>query len=234
MAWPDFTYDIYEDFEDALSASWVETDTESLIDPNDASAKYYGAKGCSISLNNTAVCYVGYQDAERTLSVGFWFYASALPSNAAFSFFCWGRDQTATGTYNIKAYYVRATGPIYTIKLRGAEGAYSGAITLTGDTWYWCTINMVKNATSTLRVYGTDKAQVGTDVTVAAGNNAADCYLFGNDTVLGIADAIYIDDFVVDYTDATFPLLGWEAAATSSTSWLKSGYWWNHPLGLGG
>lgn len=88
------------------------------------------------------------------------------------------------------------------------NGANSNGVALSADTHYWVTVDVTQNATSTARVYDTSSAQVGTDFTVTAGNNAIRRVLLGNYNaqLVDTGIVVYFDDFVADWTDATFPL----------------------------
>jgi len=83
MAFPDYDYDLYEDFEDALGAGWTEVDPDNNINPQDTDAEYYGVQGMSIDLDgdtaNKDIAYIYYDcGVDRTpLSLGFWWH---LPS----------------------------------------------------------------------------------------------------------------------------------------------------------
>jgi hypothetical protein len=219
MAFPDYAYDMYEDFEDDLGASWTETDPDTNIDVANAAAKYYGALGMAEDSRGSGspadIAHIRYNmGAEKTdLSVGFWFRGATIAAATSIqSIFAWA---TATLTVNLRAYYYKASG-VYTFRLRNAAGTWSAVQkTISPATWYWMTLDLNKNDVSTLRIYDTAGAEVDAAnvCNVTASNNACQ-YLFWGAIVTGADEAFvnYFDDLVVDWTDATFPLLGWEAA----------------------
>lgn len=226
MAWPDFTYDLYEDFEDALGASWSETDADNNLNPADATAKYNGAQGMSVNYRgDTAganISNILYNSGgERTAaSIGFWFRGPSIGSNADVVI---AGVSIATDTNNVRIYYTRVTGPVYRLRLRGT-GFSANVKTVQPNTWYWVTLNYVKNDTCTLRVYGTDTVEIdaATSVTCTANNNVCNYFAFGARGGATDEDIEnWFDDIVIDWTDSTFPLLGWETAAGGGQGAIK-------------
>jgi hypothetical protein len=116
MAWPDFSYDIYEDFEDALAGTWTETDPDTNINPLDNTAEKNGTYGLSIELNGATAggeaSYLGYQDTgyRNAASIGFWFYASALSADMNFGVFAHSESPTSMSQYVVNLNYQRTGG----------------------------------------------------------------------------------------------------------------------------
>lgn len=207
------TVDLWEDFEDALGAGWTAADPDTNLSLA-AGAAYAGAQGFRMDQNGASgtpdAAYESYNTgAERTdLSVGFWYRGPAYtgdPENAII--FNWGNSNG--GTTNVRAYWRKASG-VYRLAIRGT--AFSTGVTVSTATWYWVTIDLNKNGTCTLRVYDTTGTQVGSDDTCTANNSACN-YLIVGATSVGARDENVNhdwDDFVADWTDATWPLLGWD------------------------
>ncbi len=211
------TVDVYEDFEDALSGSWAATDPDTNLDAQNAAAKYAGTYGLKINSNGSTaggdVSYLRYDTgAERTdLSIGFWHYVASYTTFTVNSVIgLWGA--ATPGTQNIRIYH-RKSGATNTLALRGTGFSASGKA-VSVDTWYWVTVDLNKNATSTLRVYDTAEAEVdaGTSVTATAHNNVCQYLYIGHtDAEPDENEDTYWDEWVADWTSALFPILGWAA-----------------------
>ncbi|MFZ3043673.1 MAG: hypothetical protein WA058_01005 [Minisyncoccia bacterium] len=203
VAYPGFTYDVVEDFEDALSGSWSEVDTGSILDPNDATAEYRGTNGMSVASGSATFAYALYtlSAAKTTLSVGVWYKTGAYAG--------W------SGLRGILSLYNNAQGDI----LRFTEGRDAGSnarrmgwnldvdpVTVSDDTWYWVTIKFVKNGACSASVYDTAGSQVGSTMAGTASDYSIDVIRLGQALGVSSTSATYFDEFYVDYTDATFPL----------------------------
>lgn len=139
--------------------------------------------------------------------------AGATTANYSVAISGWGDNAS---TYNLRIYLNRETGPVYSLKLRGT-GYSANVKTISADTWYWVTVDCVKNGTCTLRVFGTDASEVSaaSSVTATANNNAAQYLRLGNMSAGPDEDvANFFDDLVADWTDSTYPLLGWASTWT--------------------
>ncbi len=198
MAFPDYDYDWYEDFEDALSGSWSETDAGSVLDPQSTDAEYRGVQGAKHDWNggNAATLHLALGGSYSHISVGFWF---KTPNNTN------GHIMFQDAAEDVRLYYYNAY-----FALRGLDWAAN--INATVNTWYWVTIDIVQNSISTIRVYDTSHNQVGSDGTVTAYNAAITTLDFFGDVDDNVT-VQYLDEVVIDTTDATWPLLGWETAA---------------------
>jgi len=224
------TVDVHEDFENALDGSWVETDTDNNIDVNDAAAKYAGTNGMSLDYygDNAGVekAHIRYNmGAERTdLSVGWWWYSGAMSSFSGSADIANWAGAT-TGTTNLRVYYHKAGGSTYEVDIRGT-GYSANRKAISVNTWYWLTLDLNKNGTCTLRVYNTSGAEVdaGTSVTATANNGVCQYFYLGfTGTPTDEEGVIYYDDFVADWADATFPLLGWTVAGGNAPTAVLSG-----------
>ena len=210
------TVDVHEDFENALDGSWVETDTDNNLDPNDTTKPFAGSASMSVDFYGDTAgvenTYVRYDmGAERTdLSIGFWFFAGAMSSFSGDVELAYWAAATL-GTNNLRLVYFKAGGSAYTLKIRGT-GFSVNAKTLTVNQWHWITLDLNKNGTCTLRVYDAAEAEIdaGISVTTTAGNNACQYLFFGLITATDEEGVVYYDDVVADWTAQTFPLLGWD------------------------
>jgi hypothetical protein len=248
MAFPDYSYDVYEDFEDALGAPWTEVDGDNNLDPNNAAAKYYGSYGMRINdVGDTAgkdIAYIlgNFGAAKTAISIGFW-YKIPNASDAwwgAHKKIIFGQDND--GYPFIVEMYDAQQGAAPYIRIRN-DGTYSDPINLTVNTWYWVTIKAVQNDTCYMRAYNEDHDQVGNEVTVTGEDKTCQYLFFGNVTAPAWDDTglnIDWDDLVIDYTDATFPLLGWETGGeppaggitTQAAAYLR-GYRKNNDVWIG-
>ena len=211
------TVDIHEDFEDALTSPISERDTDNNIDPLNAAAAYAGSYGMKHNLNGDTA---GGEDAgigvdlgatRDSVSWGFWFKMPVGTPTIAMDASGHVTDPASWGSYITKVYFYTLAGPAYSVRFRGATFPSPGITGLSPDTWYWLTAKSVKNGTSTLRIYDTAQTQVGSDIEIT-GNNTANCdaLYIGTDAPGDQDINYYYDDLVIDYTDATFPLLGWD------------------------
>lgn len=205
MAFPDYAYDYYEDFEDALGGDWTETDPEGVLDPQSTNAEYRGSQGVKYNWsggNTASLVFDLPSGAVAALSMGVW-YKTPANDNAKVTIGI--MDHSSNFIFRIYNY------PTY-LRLRNDSGTWSDTnITVSANTWYWLTMKAVKGDTCTLRAYDTNHDQVGDDITVAGDNNdIEELTLFGD--AEDVETVIYMDEVVMDKTDATFPLLGWESA----------------------
>lgn len=209
------TVDVYEDFEDSTQTGWTKTDGSGVLTTyGAAAAQYPGSTGSGGMLwdaagNHAANLQYASGSNNSSMSFGFWYY---MPAQAAWEgrnyAFC-AYDVAVNEVYKL---YIggNADSPItYSAIIRNTAGDWSTAITLpSADTWYWLTGQAVQNGDMSISVYNTSNTQVGVTRTTTTGNFATREYrLAGNNPVT--AGDVYWDDFCLDITDATFPLLGW-------------------------
>jgi len=137
---------------------------------------------------------------KNNASIGFWYQFSVNPSNNH----CLIRGQNNSGSDALDAIFLRSSTRYIGW---GTTGNNNGAA-LTAGTWYWITIQYNRNATSYLRVYTDAGVQVGSEATATAPNvtlRRLYPFNYNNETSEG-SMVSYMDDLVIDYTDATFPL----------------------------
>ena len=204
-SYPGFDYDVHEDFEDALSGNWSETDPGGHLDPNDAAANYRGTYGMSFNWNNTDTAYIEYgtfAPEESSASIGFWFYVPDLddwdygPAIAQFGY------QSTSAIMEV--YFRRESAGASYIKIKGSalETTY---VEVNENTWYWITAQAVQNDTGSVAVYNTSGAQVGSTLTTTCMDDTIEYIRL---RAVGESKDVdsYWDEFFLDITDATFPL----------------------------
>jgi hypothetical protein len=196
------TVDVYEDFEDALGGDWSEEDTGSILTPVSADAEYVGTYGMKVDLNigDYAAYVYNLFSSKTTVSIGFWFHSFAGTYNftypiAGFQGYMDIRWLNDTGTWYFRAVDVD-------------NSSYSSSKST--DTWYWITMQFVQNWTGTVKIYDTSHNLLDT-LTCTCSNDTVVFVIFGLLNSKYEAANIYFDEVVIDYADATFPLLGWDA-----------------------
>jgi hypothetical protein len=83
------------------------------------------------------------------------------------------------------------------------------AITVADNTWYWCTMKWVEGGTSYFNVYDASLNLVGTATFTATSGFPTQWIYLGNGSATAgeSGETTYFDDFIVDYTNANFPLV---------------------------
>jgi hypothetical protein len=171
-----------------------------------------GTYGLAVDVNAlNAAAYIDYIPAsdKTDVSIGFWFKAPAAQ----------------IGTYNendlLVVKSVTAQEGLYVkvanenadnlfVYLYNTTDLYSASyVTIAGDTWYWCTVRTTKNGTNYLRIYNASGTQVGSEVSSPERfNENFHRFIFGS--FIGIdhtnAGVYYLDDIILDWANATFPL----------------------------
>ena len=205
MAYPDFAYDVYENFEDASLASGLTLiDTTSAITLPSSTQHYMGSNSMAVDLAGLAAqAQINYDGiSSNNISFGFWFRTGSYGN--------WDGGPTIINAQNdgygnlIRIADERNAGS--NDRQLAGEG---GTVAVSDYTWYWITVQYNRNATSYWRVYDATNALVGTQQSFTAPDYAVDNILFGS-WAADFSCIIYFDDLVIDRTDATFPLLGWE------------------------
>lgn len=230
MAYPDFAYDIFENFENALVFPWTENDVDSNI--NISTAKYFaGTHSLEIDpIGATAGVDAGYNvvaqcaSTKTKCSFNVWF---RTPDNSGMSGgtvtfpFITVSELDTGGNYLIKIYIHYNWDGVLSIRMRGAGGAYTDLMPVSYNTWYCMKIYVEKNATSRIRIYDSTDIIVGTEKTVTAYNYNINYLFLGciSTEYLSWSDStqkLYLDNFVCDYTLCTYPLNGIETISESS------------------
>jgi hypothetical protein len=219
------TVDIYEDFEDTtLNAELTVIDPAGIVTVSDTNRYMVGTHSMSVDVTtgvNTSNVQKSFGASPcAKASVGFWYYTCNWTSNGKEMQFCYFRgggimlklitafdSQDWLGNRNIGF----------------IEFPTSNYITVSSATWYWVTVIWEQGVGTTLRVYDTSHNQVGSDITALGGQGVDNHTQTIDDIHIGITDEfanfagkINFDEYVVDYTDGTFPLLGWDTTPVSN------------------
>ncbi len=227
MAYPDFTNDLYEDFEDALGSGWTVVDPDNNLDITAAATLgEYGTKGLehlyagSTAGNDIAYAYYTFSSSKTQLSIVVKFKFSTLTNTwYTNNILDIDLDVAAFSLCRIQYYW---DGTNYNVWILGKDGVSSSLITFSSPGPYALCVQTTKNGTTYLSIYDLDtKTQVGSEVSVVAPNYDINYILLGSILVTsstGYPAVTYYDDLVGDYTDATYPLLGWESGAPAGIS----------------
>lgn len=200
------TTDWNKGFESGIT-DMTETDASSKLDPAATGKFHSGSKSLSVTLDADSVVAYVKKDlgaVKSAMSICFWHYADTS-STGDYSLQLAVVGQSTVGNWCLAGYYSKV-GSTYGYKLRGT--GYSTVQAVTTGNWYRVEIQYVQNSTTTLKVFDSAGAQVGSDQTCTANNNNSQYLYFGSCVTSGTTrwNTIYIDDIGVDYTDSTFPL----------------------------
>lgn len=163
-----------------------------------------GTKGLSVDLAGSAAARIVFYSPSQhnSTSVGFWY-----------------RTPTGFGNFDAQQFFscsdqaVNYTAPLNfggdgtsTRYINWASGG-SGGIAVSAGTWYYVTMQYVRNSTSSLSVYDTSGNQVGSTSTKSIGDFQIGRYMWGSVVATTVSGAVaYFDNLCIDWTDATFPL----------------------------
>lgn len=227
----DITVDLWQDFDfttldttnlgtndHATGGTWTITDPNSrlststsaekistgLISGNSDSGGTRGLRYDSPADFNAGVVAYEYASTHTTISFGFWF---RFPAEYVGTFEGGQPDilyvENALGTNEL---YVKLTDNNQgQLILFTAEAGGSTTIDVEPDTWYWITAKY--STTHSLRVYDVDGTQVGAEKTRTGSAQASTIASLGN--LIGDEGGggpFDYDDWVMDWTSATFPL----------------------------
>jgi hypothetical protein len=206
VAYPGFSYDMVEDFENALASPWSETDTASRVNVADDTAEYRGTYGMSYAASVTDAGYAVYDFATSptTVSLGFWFKTGTYANKFA-GITSWMSTYSDGGSTGM---YMRGGGND-SIILLGCSLNAGGDIEVANATWYWVTMKLVRNGaagTSSMAIYNTAGSQVGSTITFAFPDEEIQFLRFGFESGTASSTAVFYDEIYVDWTDGTFPL----------------------------
>lgn len=223
-----FTADMWQTFEFSAAAgavtavlldgtdnitggTWVVTDTGSKLSTSASgeqamvsqvnSTTDTGTLGLARSLSGGTAASVQYQfaAAKTTFSIGFWLKTVAL-----------GSFSTGYEVLNIKDNTGAVGNADGVGQLRNQGDGHQqieyhggGDFVITEGTIYWITVQWVKNATSTIKIYSTAGSLLHTGTWTGFNGDAVCFNLFGD--TANHAVTAYVDDVVVNFT-GTFPL----------------------------
>jgi hypothetical protein len=235
--YPGITYNYWVDFEGAalgvtpttatLAASthgtgetWIISNPiNSLTVVSGAQSGISGAtgnRGLQYNDPTGAVAYVAayLPSTQTSVSMGMWYCTSnQSASTYAFAggpnFFgflnngfgpIWRLTDERNSVDNVRSIRLSPTGPDSTSLRR---------IPVTDNTCYWVTMKLVKGSTVTLNLYDTSLNLLSSVNTTDSFNQSVDLVWLGNEqkTSSNLAYTSAMDDLIVDYTNANFPLL---------------------------
>ena len=183
-----------------------------------------GSRGLQYNTSNIIVSYDTWAppSAKTQMSVGFWMKTSTQPTSGygyaeGPHFFGFASD--AQG--DLWRLSDERDGATNNRQIRISPGSGSGkAVTVADGTMYWVTFKMVKNGLVQLSVYDTKLNLVGTASLSDTDNTNIDYIWLGNDLTQNPALAYteLLDDLIVDYTNAKFPLLPATSNATVTSA----------------
>lgn len=179
------TAHLWQDYEGALDASglaandnftggtWTVTGAGSSVGSSAQKAPWFtintttdtGSQGL-IYDNNTGSGSIQFEPPNypTTTNVFFMLRLTAQTDSATDAIFAWGETST---TDNICRLTQTRSGSTYTLKLQaGSTGATSSDVTVSINTWYGISVQIVRNGTCSLRVYTDTGTLVGSEVTV--------------------------------------------------------------------
>lgn len=164
-------------------------------------------KGMAVTMDGASASYITFYlpSTQASISMGFWFYTPAQQNFNAFTF-CRLFDTDGTATSILYGDPGADGGGATNIKF----GSNTSLIAVSAGTWYWVTMQMVRNGTSSLSVYTDDTGatQVGATKTITSANFDWQYIRWGAVGAYGVATTAYFDNLLIDWTDATFPLVG--------------------------
>jgi len=214
------TVDIWEDWEGALLGSLTLDSADGHLNDHDATKPYAGTYSASLSLtssNTISRVYYGSQTLDSPFSLGFWYWSG--------TFAAW------SGVYEVIRFLYASSGYQRSL-VAGASNNNStpnqiatynddgsARVVLSANTWYWVTMQWNKGSTCKCRVYNTSHAQVGSEFTWTALNETVQSIAIGNcggASAASWATSVYFDDWVIDKTNALYPILGWDVAGGGS------------------
>ena len=210
MAWPDFDYDLYENFEDGvLESGLTETDTAGILTLS--STDQYKIGTHSMKIDHTGITTEAYINMGSVnlaaVSFGFWYRSGSNFANSgdhhniirASDGATWGRG-LLEGRSNIDGHHVLFN--------NNSSEEYE----IEDYTWYYITVKFdPANSLMSWRVYSESYELVWSSTQSTGGTGNIAIWFLGTFDGSSINSAIYYDSFIMDSTDATFPLLGWES-----------------------
>jgi hypothetical protein len=199
-AWPDFAYDIYENFEDSSLAVGIGSAGNVTV----PSADYaHGGTGSGKITSSNEASYFSYYLNLTNFSTGFWVRTPAtITPNNRYQFLIL---ENSVGDWIIDSEFVNDGGYQFQIS-NSTDIVYAPAST---STWYWVTVQYLRNQNMSVNIYNESHSLLGNYSFSAPNYNSGNIFL--GPSWASVSSGIgYYDDWVIDATDATFPLLGWE------------------------
>src|SRR5580704_15915230 len=175
-----------------------------------------GNRGLQYSDPTGAVAYVGMYlpSTQPSVSMGMWYCTSTQSASSYayeggpnfFGFLnngfgpTWRLSDERNSVDNVRSIRLSPTGPDSTSLRR---------IAVSDNTCYWVSMKLVKGSTVTFNLYDTSLNLVGSVNTTDSFNQSVDLVWLGNEqkTAGNLAYTNAMDDLIIDYTNANFPLL---------------------------
>mgnify|MGYP000871473912 CR=1 FL=1 len=217
------TVDYWQDFElsaistaqleahdnNACSSCWTITDNgglsvsasgESTMDTCPGGSSDSGSNGLALlwSGRPDSSVTLNISTAKANLSGGFWVKTVDVPSWSGGIILISLQDSTST---------TRAS--LINKRDGGTNAQKLGTYTCSTDTWYWVAWEYVQNDYFYYEIYSADGTQVATD-SASVGDYTIKFIKLFNRPATDAEITSYMDDVVVDVTDATHPLMGVE------------------------
>ena len=241
---PGITYNYWIDFENAtigvapttttLAASshgsgesWIMSNPDSALtvasNAQDGISGATGNRGLQYSTANGGVDYVAMflPSTQNSVSIGMWYCTSNQSSSSYayqegphfFGFYnnafgpTWRLSDEHNSVDNVRSIRLSPTGP---------DAASLRRIPVSDNTCYWISMKLVKGSTITFNLYDTSLNLLGSVNTAESFNQSVDLVWLGNQqqTSASLAYAIEMDDLIIDYSNANFPLLPKSAPPT--------------------
>ena len=223
MTWPNFSYDIYENFEDASLASGL-----SLTDPDGKvtlpSTDFYkdGSNCLKIDCSGSGEwgSKIEYYCDVENVSFGLWYKTATMDSSFRLATVCTAKNYSF-------AYQIQLIEELDWSNNRGFAVNFFDEtfIPCTDNTWYWITCRYRKDIGGEVNIYNEVRELLGTLTITNA--NTTNCALLQIGQVYSSDHRdntyIYVDGYVIDFTSASFPLLGWETVTYTEASSSISG-----------
>lgn len=213
------TVDIYENFEDTtLETGLSLTDVSGYGDVDSATQYYAGSHSFQWDLNQAAGAnptYIYYDANVSKVSWGFWYRTGSSFTNGKTCEFCVMRNSAWTWLMEVADVQNWSA-------VRQFEDVRNSHTFLTGisdSTWYWFTFYWENGVGGKMRIYNTSQEMLGSEYTwSASATNCATIYIGPQYRYAQVGSYAYIDEFVIDKTSGTFPLLGWDTSSPGSST----------------
>jgi uncharacterized repeat protein (TIGR02543 family) len=202
--------DIWEDFEDSTLISGLAIEGNTTISSSDYSAA--GAASCRqrrTSNDYTNVTYFPASGPNAHISAGFAFRCPALPADGDQ---CGIANPTDNNGWNylFQAKITRTSGtPIFTLYTWNGNLTHS----LSVGQWYWVTYRFQYSgglATVEVNLYDFTTHDLLLDSSYSTTETSVSELTLGVETSESLSGVyLYYDDYVIDFTNYAFPLLGW-------------------------
>lgn len=219
----------------ATTGRWSITDASSKLSTGAAAQMSYageiggesdtGTRGLIYDCNGGAQAYLTFSHPVQLtqLSWSFRFRFTGAGFSSSFGEYDLFRNSTDLG---VKPSLIKLVDDTNETRLHlFVPSTYSAGIAIQPDTVYFLTGKHVKNGTVIIRLCDADLNQIGADQEIAVGNENLTELLFG--PFVGGPDVdsgIHLDNLVLDWTNATFPLLPTQSSLETSVMAFQTGF----------